>query len=112
MINQNRCSRCTRITVHVQPEWVFTFVQNMQFLLAMGVLATIGQWVGVKALRLGEASVVGNIQYMQLIYAAVLGYFLFKEIPDTYTIVGATIIVGAAIYIFHRETLSKKTVSD
>ncbi len=30
MINQNRCSRCTRITVHVQPEWVFTFVQNMQ----------------------------------------------------------------------------------
>lgn len=78
------------------------------FLLTMGILATVGQWVGVKALRLGEASVVGNIQYMQLIYAAILGYFLFSEVPDNYTIAGAAIIIGSSIYIFHREAVSKK----
>ena len=82
----------------------------MLFLLTMGVLATVGQWVGVKALRLGEASVIGNIQYMQLIYATILGYFLFNEVPDIYTIGGAAIIVGSSIYIFHRETLSKKRI--
>ena len=68
----------------------------------------MANWVGVKALRLGEASVVGNIQYMQLIYAAILGYFVFSEIPDIYTIVGAAIIIGSSVYIIHRETLSKK----
>ncbi len=31
-----------------------------------------GAWVGIKALRLGEASVVGNIEYMKLIYATIL----------------------------------------
>jgi len=82
------------------------------FLLAMGILATVGQWVGVKALRLGEASVVGNIQYMQLIYAAILGFFLFGEVPDIYTIAGAAIIIGSSIYIIHREALSKKNKLD
>jgi drug/metabolite transporter (DMT)-like permease len=88
--------------------WVTPDLKGTLFLLAMGVLATVGQWVGVKALRLGEASVIGNIQYMQLIYAAILGYFVFNEVPDIYTICGAAIIVGSAIYIFHRETLSTK----
>ena len=88
--------------------WVTPDLNGTLFLLTMGGLATAGQWVGVKALRLGEASVIGNIQYMQLIYATVLGYFVFSEVPDIYTICGAAIIVGSAIYIFHRETLSTK----
>ncbi|MCP4430816.1 MAG: DMT family transporter [Gammaproteobacteria bacterium] len=88
--------------------WITPDFTGTVLLLAMAVLATIANWVGVKALRLGEASVVGNIQYMQLIYAAILGYFLFDEVPDKYTIVGATVIIGSSIYIFHREALSKK----
>ncbi len=83
--------------------WVTPDLTGLVLLLLMGVLATVGQWVGVKALRLGEASVIGNIQYVQLIYAAILGFFLFNEIPDVYTIVGATIIISASAFIFHRE---------
>ncbi len=92
--------------------WITPDFAGTMFLLAMSVLATVANWVGVKALRLGEASVVGNIQYMQLIYAAILGFFFFNEVPDNYTIAGATIIIGSSIYIFHRETLSKKKGSD
>ncbi len=91
----------------VTPDFIGTIL-----LLAMAVLSTIANWVGVKALRLGEASVVGNIQYMQLIYAAILGFFLFNEVPDKYTIVGAAIIIGSSIYIFHREALSKRKAPD
>jgi drug/metabolite transporter (DMT)-like permease len=50
--------------------------------------------LGVKALRLGEASVVGNMEYFKQIYAAILGYGLFGEIPDVYTLIGASIIIG------------------
>jgi drug/metabolite transporter (DMT)-like permease len=92
--------------------WITPDFTGTIFLLAMGILATVANWIGVKALRLGEASVVGNIQYMQLIYAAILGFFLFNEVPDKYTIVGAAIIIGSSIYIFHREALSKKKGSD
>ncbi len=85
--------------------WVTPDLFGLFFLIAMGVLATAGQWVGVKALRLGEASVIGNIQYTQLIYAAILGYFIFDEVPDVFTLIGAAIIIGSALYIVHREAI-------
>ncbi|MCP5088515.1 MAG: DMT family transporter [Rhodobacteraceae bacterium] len=83
--------------------WVTPGLTGFIFLLAMAVVATVGQWVGVKALRLGEASIVGNIEYTNLIYAAIFGFFLFGEVPDVYTITGAVIIVGSSMYIYHRE---------
>ena len=88
--------------------WVTPDLFGWVFLLAMGILATLGQWVGVKALRLGEVSVVGNMDYTKLIYAAVLGYLIFDEIPDGYTLLGASIIIGASVYIFHREHRIKR----
>lgn len=88
--------------------WVMPDLSGWLFLLAMGVLATIGQWVGVKALCLGEASVVSNIEYVKLIYATVLGFLVFSEIPDQYAIVGAAIIIGSSAYMFHRESLSTR----
>lgn len=87
--------------------WQMPDLKGLLVLLSMGVLATVGQWVGVKGLRMGEASVIGNMQYMQLIYAAILGYFLFDEIPDGYTLFGGAVIISAALYIVYRERLSK-----
>lgn len=83
--------------------WTTPDLHGLMLLLTMGVLATIGQWIGVKALRLGEASVVGSIEYSKLIYTAIFGYALFDEVPSIYTIIGACIIIGSSLYIFHRE---------
>ncbi len=84
--------------------WVTPDINGLLFLLAMGGLSAGANWAGVKALRHGEASVVGNIQYIQLVFAAILGFSIFGEVPDIYTIVGAAIIVGSSVYMFHRET--------
>ena len=83
--------------------WVTPDLGGLLFLLAMGVVAALGQWAGVQALRCGEASVVGNIEYAKLIYAAAFGYILFAEVPDTYTLLGAAVIVASSAYILHRE---------
>lgn len=88
--------------------WVTPDIPGLILLFATGLVATTGQWVGIKALRLGEASVIGNIQYAQLIYAAILGYFLFSEIPDRYTVTGAIIIIGSSAYLLYRERISKQ----
>jgi len=89
--------------------WKTPDAQGFALLVSMGVVATLGQWVGVKSLRLGEASVVGNMEYSKLIYAAILGYALFDEVPDVYTLAGAFIIIGSSVYIFHREAVRGKT---
>jgi len=85
------------------PDWA-----GLLLLVSMGVLATVAQWIGVRALRLGEVSVIGPIEYMKLIYAAILGYALFGELPDGYTILGAAIIVGSSGYMMMREAREKR----
>ena len=91
--------------VHLVWLWVMPDLFGWLFLFAMGILATVGQWVGVRALRLAEASVVGNMEYSKLIYSAFLGYVLFAEVPNLNTILGACIIIGSSVYIFRRERL-------
>ncbi|WP_259781928.1 DMT family transporter [Aestuariispira ectoiniformans] len=87
--------------------WVTPTALELSLLIAIGVISTAAQWIGVKALRLGEASVIGNVEYMKLIYAALIGYFVFSEIPDRYTIIGAAIIIASSAHIIHRETRQK-----
>jgi len=72
-------------------------------LITIGVITTMGMTCYVKAFSVGEASAVGPSEYIRLIYAAVFGYFIFSETPDLWTIVGATIIVGAALFIARDE---------
>ena len=87
--------------------WVTPDLGGWILLFAMGLIATIGQWAGVKALRAGEASVVGNMEYTKLIFATVFGLMLFSEIPDLPTIAGAGVILASSAYIFHRERLQR-----
>lgn len=83
--------------------WVTPDLFGWGLLISMGLLATAGQWAGIQALRLGDASVVGNFEYSKLIYAAVFGFLLFSEVPDWPTVLGAGIIIGSALYLYHRE---------
>ncbi|MEM7377620.1 MAG: DMT family transporter [Pseudomonadota bacterium] len=87
--------------------WQAPGTHGAALLLAIGVLSSVGQWIGVSALRHGEASVVGNVEYTKLLYAAVLGYALFGEVPDAWTGAGAAIIVCAGGYLFHREARAR-----
>ena len=84
--------------------WETPDLTGLIMLVSIGLLATIGQWAGVQALRLGEASVISSIQYTQLIYVAALGFVLFDELPDKFTLSGAAIIIASAIYLLHHET--------
>ncbi len=83
--------------------WVTPDVPDLLFLLGMGIIAAAAQWIGVAALRIGEASVIGNVDYTKLVFAAVIGYLVFSELPDIFTLAGAALIVSAAVYLYHRE---------
>ena len=90
--------------------WVTPTWSDLLLMVGIGLIATIAQWLGIMALRAGEASVIGSIEYLKLIYAALLGYLLFSEIPDFYTIIGATIIITSALYTVHREARHKNRI--
>jgi len=72
-------------------------------LIGFGLAGLITQALMIAAFRTGEASVVAPFDYKRLIVAAILGFFLFGELPDHWTVAGAAVIVAATFYIARRE---------
>ena len=71
-----------------------------------GVIACFGLAGGllvILAYRAGEAAIVAPMQYSQILWATVYGWFLFSESPDGATILGATVIICSGLYIVWRE---------
>ena len=64
----------------------------------IGLLTTLGMIAFVRGFAIGEASVIGPMEYTRLVYAAVLGLLIFGEIPDVWTILGALIIIASTTY--------------
>ena len=72
-------------------------------LAGIGVMTTIGMTGFIRAFSVGEANAVGPMEYVRLIYAGVLGYSIFGEVPDYWTYAGALIIIIATLYIARDE---------
>lgn len=77
-----------------------------------GALAfgTAGYWAITAATRTGEVSVVAPFRYSRLIFAILIGTFVFAEIPDVITLSGAGLIIGSGLYSFARERARKRAL--
>jgi drug/metabolite transporter (DMT)-like permease len=93
--------------------WVWRTPVGVEWLyaLAIGLLTTLGMVGFVRGFAVGEASVIGPMEYVRLIYAAILGFLVFAEIPDPWTIAGALIIVAATTYIARMEARNARAGS-
>jgi len=78
-------------------------------LALVGALGAVGQFCQVRAYATGEPMAVAPIDYSRLVFAGIMGFLLFAELPDRYTLVGAAIIVGSTLYIAYRETYLSRT---
>jgi drug/metabolite transporter (DMT)-like permease len=74
---------------------------RISFLIA--VLGLIATFFVIAAYRIGEAAIVAPMQYSQIIWASLFGYFLFDETMDNSTIMGAGVIIASGLYIVLRE---------
>lgn len=81
-------------------EWQWPTWSELALLVLVGVISSIGQWFGVTAYKWGEANVVSNVEYSQMIYSMILGYLLFAELPNSLALIGAAVIVFSAVMPF------------
>ncbi|WP_448042206.1 DMT family transporter [Bradyrhizobium liaoningense] len=88
--------------VWVTPSWTAIALG-----IFIGVASTAGQWIVVLAYRYGDASVLAPFSYTQLLWVSILGFFIFGEVPDVWTITGAAFIVASGLYIAHRERVRR-----
>ena len=93
----------------------FYIPMPLQDLASVGVISLFGFIAGlclIAAYRNAEAAIVAPMQYSQIIWASLFGYFIFGETLDRYTVIGAGIIILSGLYIVFREsrtTASKTT---
>ena len=76
-----------------------------EFLL-LALLATVGTLSAVcmiRSLRAGEATIVAPIEYIRIVFASLIGFFFFMEVPTLWTAAGSVIIIGSTVYIAVRE---------
>ena len=72
-------------------------------MIALGFSAALGHFFLIKAFQAAPVSALMPFSYFSFIWALIIGYLLFNELPDTQTILGAGIIMGSGIYIYCRE---------
>lgn len=86
------------------PYLIFNFqpmyAQQMIFLLLAGTCACVGQFTITNAYCYAPAKEVSVYDYSQIIFSAILGFFLFNQVPDTLSIIGYIIICSMAILMF------------
>ncbi|MCB1506326.1 MAG: DMT family transporter [Hyphomicrobiaceae bacterium] len=76
-------------------------------LLSLGLLGGTGHFLFILAYNRAPASAISPFLYAQLITMVAMGYLVFGDVPDLWTLAGASIIIGSGIYLIHRERVTK-----
>lgn len=91
--------------------FVYVPVEGVHFAMfaAMSLLGFIGGILIIAAYKSADAAIVAPMQYSQLLWAAIFGFFFFAEFPDFWTWIGAAVIIASGLYIVLRESLRSST---
>jgi drug/metabolite transporter (DMT)-like permease len=84
---------------------------DLLYLAAAALFLMFGYLFAIMAMRVGEIAFISPFRYTVLLWAILLGIVLFDEIPDSWTMVGSTIVIAMGLYTFHRERRSRKAAS-
>ena len=91
------------------PHWQMpTPVQWLGF-AATGVLGTLAHYSLTRAFALSDISATQSLRFLDLVWASVLGWLVFGDVPSEWTWAGALVILGSTVWIARRESRRKTT---
>lgn len=88
--------------------WKNPTLEELAWLLCLGAGANLIQVCLFKAFSATDASSLAPFRYVELIFAALFGFFLFNEIPKMQTMAGAAVIIFSTLYLTYYETWKRK----
>lgn len=83
--------------------WITPQLADVPLLLAIGILGTVGHFLMIRAFRQAPASQLAPFTYAQLVIMICLGYLVFDQFPDNWSLLGMLIIVVSGLYIITRQ---------
>jgi drug/metabolite transporter (DMT)-like permease len=83
--------------------WLMPTSRELVILVAIGILGGIAQICLTQSYRLGDASLIAPFEYASILFALLIGYLAFGEVPVPLVLAGAAIVVAAGIFVVLRE---------
>ena len=83
--------------------WVTPTSTQLWALIAIGLLGGIGHLLMTESFRLAPASVIAPFDYTAILWAFLLGFLLFAEVPAALVFIGAAIVSAAGLFVIWRE---------
>jgi len=71
--------------------------------LRMGAFGALGHWLLILAHARAPAGVLAPFIYGQIVWMMGLGYFVFGDLPDRWTLIGASVVIASGLYLLYRE---------
>jgi drug/metabolite transporter (DMT)-like permease len=88
--------------------WRTLMWRELVLLSSASLFLALGYHLVIVAMRAGEVSLIGAFRYTGLLGALVIGYLRWDEVPDTMSWLGIALLVGAGLYILHRERVRSR----
>ncbi len=88
--------------------WESVSFNQLIIFVFMGASGLLSHWCLAQAFKLSDTTFVMPLQFTKLIWASLIGLFIFAEQPDIWTWVGGVIIFISVVYITYREAFKKK----
>ena len=85
--------------------WVMPALPDLALLVAIGLIGGVAQVLLTEAWASAQVSALAPYSYSSLLWAVLFGWIGFGDVPNAWTVAGATTIVLASLYIMHRELL-------
>ena len=95
-------------SIYIVFHWNPMSSNGLLLTIIIGLFGTAGHICLIRALTLGEASLVAPFIYTNLLFTTIWGLVLFGNFPDFWTIGGALIIVAAGIYVWARDRVVRQ----
>jgi len=91
-------------------EWFTNPSYAWPYVIAMGFVAAVSFFCVFSAYSVASPSVVSLFEYSLIIWAIIIGYILFNDVPTIRTFVGVALIIGAGVYIYLREKVKDQMI--
>ena len=91
------------LAAYALPTWKAPEIFEWALLAVIGIFQALAQYLVIRAFMLGSASLLAPFSYGSILWAGVIGAVFFQTLPDGATAAGTLILIGAGLYVWHRE---------
>lgn len=81
---------------------------QIALMTGFGAFGSLGHFLLIVAHRHTPASILSPFSYSQILWTTILGFVVFGDVPNRWTVAGVTIVIASGLYLLHRERVRRR----